>query len=153
MLHGTGLSGQTTALDGRHDIELTFAVGDLERLLQDHLEHGTREIRVHVLAVDDNLAGTGLDPDAGDRILALAGGIAAAQLVADRLARGGGVQQDSLATVSGGGRTGSVDGALEVFEGVQLLGHAQALLWFLGFIDLTSSTSGDCASCGWSAEA
>ena len=49
--------------------------------LQDHLQNRTREIGREFLVVDDDLAGAGLHPDAGDRVLALAGGVGAALLV------------------------------------------------------------------------
>ena len=54
------------------------AVGGLQRLLDHHLQHGPREILLEVLAVDGDLADAGLDPDARDGVLALAGGVGAA---------------------------------------------------------------------------
>src|SRR5690606_34502872 len=82
VLDRAGLARETTAGNRRHDVELAFDIGDLERLAQDHLQHGAREVGGHFLAVDGDLARTGLDPDAGNRVLALAGGVGTAQLVA-----------------------------------------------------------------------
>src|SRR5581483_1486191 len=75
---GAGLARQTAAAHRADDVELALALGGDERLLQDHLEHGTGEIGGVLLAVDGDLAGAGLDPDTGDGVLALAGGIGAA---------------------------------------------------------------------------
>ena len=75
---GGGLSGQAGAAYGAHHVELTFALGGDQRLHQNHLEHGPREIGGTVLAVDGDLAGAPLHPHPGDRVLALAGGIGAA---------------------------------------------------------------------------
>ena len=85
MLHGTGLTGETTALNRRHHVEFTFDACNLHRLAQDQLEHGTCEVDVLVLAVDGDLAGARLDPDAGNGVLPLAGRVGAAELVTDRL--------------------------------------------------------------------
>ena len=57
---------------------LALALGGDERLLQDHLQHGPREISDVILAVHRDLAGSLLHPNAGDGVLALAGGIGAA---------------------------------------------------------------------------
>ena len=81
MAHRAGLAGQAAADDGGDDVELAVAVGRDDRLLEDHLQHRTREIGREFLVVDDDLAGARLDPDAGDGVLALAGGIGAALLV------------------------------------------------------------------------
>src|SRR5690606_6502414 len=82
VLHGTGLTRQAAALDGRLHVILAGHTGHVEGLAQNHLQHRTGEIVVDVLAVHDNLAGTRLDPDAGSRVLPLAGRIGAAQVVA-----------------------------------------------------------------------
>ena len=57
------------------------ALGDAQRLLEDHAQHRTGEIDFDVAAVDGDLAGARLDPHAGDGVLALAGGVGAAVLV------------------------------------------------------------------------
>ena len=46
-----------------------------------HAQHRTGEIDLDLARVDRDLAGARLDPDAGDRVLALAGGVGAAELV------------------------------------------------------------------------
>src|SRR5262245_21592091 len=43
VAHGTRLAGETSAGDGRHDVELAQPVGRLQWLLQQHLQHGTGE--------------------------------------------------------------------------------------------------------------
>jgi hypothetical protein len=114
VLDRAGLARQPAALDGRLDVELAGDIGHGEGLGDHHLQHGPGEILRHFLAVDAHLAGAGLDPDAGDGVLALAGGVAAAVLVADGLLRRGvGVflRRDR-------------DGVLKVFEGTDVVGHA-----------------------------
>jgi hypothetical protein len=102
------LAGKAAALDGGDHVILAVAVGGDDRLAQHHLEHGTREIRVELLVVDDDLAGAGLDPDACDGVLALAGGISAAALV-------------ELLDVDGCGRLcGFAANRSEVLEGIEL---------------------------------
>src|SRR5204863_5324608 len=88
--------------------------------------------------IDRDLAGARLDPDPGDRILALAGGIGAALLV-------------ELLDVfrSFGGRRLQ---RAELVERLHGLGH-QAALMFLRLIEATSSFSGCCAAWGCSAPA
>ncbi len=90
-----GLAGQPAARDGRTDVELAQAVGGGERLLQKHLQDGTGKVLLETLVVDDDLAGAGLDPDARDGVLALAGRVGAAVLVkllnVDGSRRGGGI--------------------------------------------------------------
>ena len=81
MTHRAGLAGQTAAGDGADDVVLAGAVGRDQRLLDHHAQHRTGEIDFDLAGVDDDLAGARLDPDAGDRVLALAGGIGAALLV------------------------------------------------------------------------
>jgi hypothetical protein len=81
MADGAGLARQAAALNGGDDVVLAVAVGGDDRLLQHHLQDGTREIGVEVLVVDGDAARARLDPDARDRVLALAGGIGAAALV------------------------------------------------------------------------
>src|SRR5581483_6430819 len=78
VAHRAGLAGEAAAGDRADHVELPGAVHDAERLVDDHAQHGAREIDRAVLAVDRDLALARLDPDAGDRVLALAGGIGAA---------------------------------------------------------------------------
>ena len=52
-----------------------------QRLLQHHLQNRTGEVRLEVLVVDRDHALAGLQPDARDGVLALAGGVGAAELV------------------------------------------------------------------------
>src|SRR5207253_6048441 len=68
---------------------LALAVGDVEHLVDDQTQGRPREIDLLVTAIDDDLAGAGLQPDARDRILAAAGGISAALLVELLLAQDG----------------------------------------------------------------
>src|SRR5262249_39997906 len=78
MTHGTGLTRQPTTGDRASDIVLVLPAGRLERLVDEHAQHGTREIDLPVAAIDDDVAGAGLDPDPGDSILAPSRGIGAA---------------------------------------------------------------------------
>src|SRR3990170_1593885 len=94
MTDGAGLAGKPAAAHGADDVELALALRGDERLHQDHLQDGPRKIGDVVLAVDGDLAGTPLHPDAGDRVLALAGGVGAALRV------------DILLIYSGGRRGG-----------------------------------------------
>src|SRR6202790_2581771 len=75
MTDGTGLARQTTTGDGADHVVLTGTGGCDQRLLDHHPQHRTCEIDFDFTGVDDDLAGPRLDPDAGDRVLALAGGI------------------------------------------------------------------------------
>src|SRR5215472_5302417 len=70
VAHRACLARQPTAVDGDDNVKLAVAVGGDQRLAQDHAQHGTREIDGLVAAVDGDLAGARLDPDAGDRFLA-----------------------------------------------------------------------------------
>src|ERR1700686_5370254 len=81
VTHRTCLARQTAAGDRANDVVLAGASGCDQRLLDHHPQHRTGEIDFDFAGVDDDLAGTGLDPDAGDRVLALAGGIGTALLV------------------------------------------------------------------------
>src|SRR6185312_11034481 len=94
-------------------VELAVAVGGDQRLAQDHAQHGTGEIDGLVAAIDDDLAGTRLDPDAGDRFLAAAGGIGAALGVALGV---------GLAGIRGVSRLGLDQGRLE-FGKLVVFGH------------------------------
>src|ERR1700722_7256224 len=86
--HRAGLAGEARADHGRFHVELAEPAGDLQRLGDHHAQHRPGEVDLLVAAVDGDLALAGLDPDAGDRVLALAGGIGAALRIADRLAGG-----------------------------------------------------------------
>ena len=81
MAHRAGLARKPAAGDADGQVVLADALGDAERLLQNHAQHGAGEIDLHLAAVDDDLAGARLDPDARDGVLALAGGVGSAVLV------------------------------------------------------------------------
>ena len=78
MLYGTSLARKTTTLDGGDNVILANAVGYVERLVDDEAQRRACEIDGLVAAIDHDLAGAGLQPDAGNRILAAAGCISAA---------------------------------------------------------------------------
>ena len=92
--HRAGLARQPAARDGGDHVELLAALRDVERLLDDHLLRGPCEVDLLVAAVDGDLAGAGLHPDAGDGVLAPARGIGATLGVDLRLARLGGSEPD-----------------------------------------------------------
>src|SRR5262249_20636158 len=119
-------------------VVLTGAVGRDQRLLDQHAQHGPGEEHLDRAGVDDDLAGAGLHPDAGDGILALAGGIGAALLV------------ELLGVFRGFGRRGGRLLRAELLERLNGLGHYAALM-FLRFIAAISSFSGCWAAWGWSA--
>ena len=144
MLDRTGLTRQAATFHGGHHVKLVFHTGHLKRLAQDHLQNGTRKIHVQLFAVHSHLAGARLDPDAGNRVFPLAGGIGAAQLIALWLGQGNGLFHNC--SVGGG----VANNGLKIFERVDLISHVPQLRVFLEFIDFTSSTSGFCASCGCS---
>src|SRR5579859_5793773 len=81
MAERPGLAGKSAAGDGRAHVVLAVPIGGDDRLLDHHLEDGPSEILGEILAVDKDAAATAGEPDAGDRILALAGGIGAAQRI------------------------------------------------------------------------
>src|SRR4051812_34663379 len=78
VAHRAGLTRQSAARNSADDVVLAIAVGGNQRLLDQHAQHRPREIDLDLAGVDDDLAWTGLDPDAGDGVLALAGGVGAA---------------------------------------------------------------------------
>ena len=78
MTNGTGLAGKTAAGNRGVDVELAVTGSSDDRLAQDHLQNRTGEVVAEFLAVDGDLAGARLDPDAGDGVLALAGRVGAA---------------------------------------------------------------------------
>jgi hypothetical protein len=79
VLDRAGLARKAAALDEwRRHRTATFATSNLERLVDDETQRRTREIDFLIAAIDRDLAAAGLDPDAGDRVLAAAGCIGAA---------------------------------------------------------------------------
>ncbi len=137
VAHRAGLARQAAARDGGDHVELVAALRDVERLLDDHLLGRAREVDLLVAAVDGDLAGAGLHPDAGDGVLAPARGIGAALRVDFLLAMGRG---DLRA-----GRRSERPSSVRQRTKVRL--PYQPILEFLGFIAATSSFSGCCASC------
>src|SRR5664279_6047321 len=73
------LAGQTAAGDGADHVILAGAGRCDQRLLDHHPQYRTGEIDFDLAGADDYLAGAWLDPDPGDRVLALAGGVGAAK--------------------------------------------------------------------------
>ena len=80
VAHRAGLSGQAAARNPADHVVLAIAVGDRERLADQHAQHRTGEIDLELAVVDHDLAGAALEPDAGDRVLALAGRVGAAHI-------------------------------------------------------------------------
>src|SRR5260221_6590788 len=78
---GARLARQTAAGHGADHVILTGPGRRHQRLLNHHPQHWTSEIDFDFAGVDGDLAGAGLDPDPGDRVLALAGGVGTALLV------------------------------------------------------------------------
>ena len=86
------------------------AVGELQRLGDHHPQHRAGEVDLLVAAVDRDLALAGLDPDAGDGVLPLAGRVCAAlgvnlALVDDDVL---GLRAQALEGVEAGGFGGGV---------------------------------------------
>ena len=162
MADRAGLAGKPAALDRRDDVILAAALGDVEHLVDDQPKRRPGEIDFLVAAVDDDLAGAGLQPDPGDRVLAAAGGVGAALLVELLLAKHGldlralggdalvvgGFGRPSCGSRSfGGRRVGGRSGLggggrrcrsgagqlAEVGEGLAIVGH-QAPTLFLRFM-------------------
>jgi hypothetical protein len=136
MTHRAGLPGEAAAGDRDQQVILGEPVGDDQRLVEDHAQNRAREIDVERAAIDGDHALAGLDPDAGDGVLALAGRIGAALLV-------------ELLHVMGriGGR-GDI-GAFQIRERGESFGHiCQALRLFLALSLAMSKTTGVCAACG-----
>src|SRR5690242_5629593 len=135
VAHRARLARQAAARDGGDHVELAVALADVERLLDDHLLGRAREVDLLVTAVDGDLAGAELHPDAGDGVLAAAGGVGAALRVDFLLARRG-------------RRLDAGDRSLLQLGKRRKFGSHQPILEFLRFIAATSSFSGCCAS--WS---
>ena len=72
------LTRKAAAGNGCHDVILGFAFDEFQRLVDHELKHRACKIGAHFLAVDDDAARARLDPDARNRVLALAGRIGAA---------------------------------------------------------------------------
>src|SRR3954469_25392367 len=81
VTYGTRLARQTAAGNRADDVVLAGAGSGDQRLLDQHPQHRTGEVDFDFAGVDHDLAGARLDPDAGNRVLALAGGVSAAELV------------------------------------------------------------------------
>src|ERR1700687_3278623 len=81
VTHGACLARQTATGHGADHVVLARPGRCDQRLLDHHPQHWTGEIDFDLAGVDGDLAGARLDPDAGNRVLALAGGVGTAQLV------------------------------------------------------------------------
>src|SRR5690606_13063554 len=90
VLDRAGLAGEAAALDGADHVILPLTLRDRERLVDHQTQRGACEVDFLVAAVDDDLAAAGLDPHAGDGVLAATGGIGAALRVQLLLAQGRG---------------------------------------------------------------
>jgi hypothetical protein len=74
VAQGTGLTGDTAAVEAGVNIELVFGVHKFEGLLDVAAERFVREIHGEFFAVDEQFAHTGGEADAGNRGFAAAGG-------------------------------------------------------------------------------
>ena len=72
MADRASLTRKATAGHLADDVVLAVASGCDQRLAQDHAQHGPGEIDRLFLAVDRDAARAGLQPNAGDRVLAFA---------------------------------------------------------------------------------
>src|SRR3546814_2449798 len=81
MLDGARLTRKTAALHGADHVILASTISHVERLVDDETQRGTCEIDGLITAIDSDLAGAGLHPDAGDCVLPAASRIGAAELV------------------------------------------------------------------------
>ena len=115
--HGAGLARQSAAIDRAGHVELVIAVGDQERLRQQHTQHRTGEILHHRTAIHGDLALAGLDPDPRHRLLAPAGGIGPAPGVALRFTQhsAGGFRR-RCAGLRGGGGLARGEGVSQIGE-------------------------------------
>src|SRR5690554_301127 len=120
VTHGAGLTGQTAAGHRDDNVVLVGAFGCHDWLLDDQLQHGTRKVCGELTAVDRDSALAWLDPDPGNRVLALAGGIGTTLGVELLNVHRCGVDDRS----DGGGA--------EVFEGVDGFGHITSPAHFWG---------------------
>src|SRR5690606_19492219 len=162
VLHCAGLARKPAAGDRGDHVVLALALGDRERLADDQAQRRPREIGFLVAAIDSDLARSGLDPHAGDRILAAAGGIGAALRVEFLFAqrRGGSGGDHGLSGLTrfggrgvGGGRSArNILQIGEIGNSVLVVSHHLATL-FLRFIEATSSATGWVPACGCSVPA
>src|SRR6478736_2317331 len=112
VAHRARLAGETAALDRDDDVVLRHAIDELQRLLEHEAQHRAGEIDLLITAVDRDLAGARLDPDARDGVLALAGGIGTALRI-------------DLLDVDRSGRLIGLGDIAELGEGLKNLGHGQ----------------------------
>src|SRR5690606_31981913 len=75
MAHGAGLSVHTAAVDVDVKVEGLQMAGQFQRLANDHATRFAREVLVHGLAVDDDLARAFFQEHTGHRSLAAAGSV------------------------------------------------------------------------------
>src|SRR5258706_10455683 len=81
VTHGARLARQTAAGDGADHVVLAGTGRRHQPLLDHRPQHRTRGVDFDFAGVDGDLAGAGLDPDPGNRVLALSGGVGTALLV------------------------------------------------------------------------
>ena len=72
------MTRQPAAGDRAFDIDLFAAIGNVERLLNQHPENGPGEIDIKRLAVDGDLAAAAFHPHPRSCVLAAAGSVGAA---------------------------------------------------------------------------
>src|SRR6266566_8981986 len=75
VLHGAGLAGHAAAIDHGADIEALAALGQLERLDHDHLEHPPAEVLQWGLVIDHDGPLARIEADPRDRVLAPSGAV------------------------------------------------------------------------------
>src|SRR5262245_56033124 len=85
VAHGARLPRQPAAGHGAGDVVLVDPAGRAKGLIDQHAQHRPREVDGTLAAIDRDPARAGLDPHAGNGILALARGIGAALAVELRL--------------------------------------------------------------------
>src|SRR6267378_6447362 len=134
VAHRAGLTGQSAARHPADDVVLAVAIGQNQRLRNHHAQYRSGKENFDLPVVDGDFAGAALDPDAGDGVLAFAGGVGATEIV-------------ELLDIFGGFRGGRLE-RRQLIERLHRLGHDQALLTFLRFIAAISNGSGVCAAWG-----
>ena len=75
MTDRAGLAGDTAACNVGDDVELTGGTGNAEGLVHDELQGLETEVLIDGTAVDGDLAGAGVNADAGDGLLSAAGAV------------------------------------------------------------------------------
>src|SRR6266576_692166 len=75
VLHGAGLPGHAAAIDHCADVEALAALGQLERLDHDHLEHPPTEVLQWGLVIDHDGPLARIEADPRDRVLAPSGAV------------------------------------------------------------------------------